>query len=238
MEVERTECDDGFKKTARAFRTTIPKVPDDPSTRPRQVPEVHVVSLTYPLNSLSVSKMKYLRRYRSFIHEARIICHDAESSVKDIYDSLIPKGCVVQFFHVEYSVDTDSATVNMKSLVPLVSSIHIKIPSIREDDVFRAVSTVCESEDFGIRISGWHEFDAKYVEFVLECCSKKKNAKMGKNEVAKATFAYEVAKTYIVFWSEESYQSVENSTLGMYTPEDSSRPSNTSRDAVIPSDST
>lgn len=229
MEAERAECDNQFKTTARAFRTTIPKTPD---LQHRSVPQVHVVSLSYPPSSLTTSKMKYLRRYKSFIHEARIICHDAESSAKDLYDSLIPRGCVVQFLHVEYAVDTVSSTVNIKSLVPLVSSVHIKISTIQEDDVFRAVSTVCDSEDFGIRLSGWHEFDSRYVEFVSDALLT--------NRVKKnlSTFAYEVAKTYVVFWSEESYQSVENSTFGKYTPDDSSRPSNTSRDGDIPSDST
>lgn len=227
------ECGDRFKKTARAFRTTIPKSPEV-KVLGKHIPEVHAVSLSYPPDPLTESKMKYLRRYKSFMHEARIICHDATSSAKDLYDSLIPRGCVVQFLHVEYSLDTTSSTVNVRDLFGRVSSVHIKIKEIREDDVFRAVSTVRDSEDFGLRISGWHKFDDKYVEFVLEALKSEKTS-VGSHLTK---FFYEVARGYLVFWSEESYQSVENSTLGKYSSEDSSRPSKTSLDEENPSDST
>ena len=224
------ECDDRFKKTARAFRTTVPRCPDVTVT-PRHIPLVHAVSLSYPPDPLTESKMKYLRRYKSFIHEARIFCHDPTCSAKDAYESLIPSGCVVQFLHVEYSLDTASSTVNVRGLFGRVSSVHIKIKEIREDDVFRAVSTVRECEDFGLRISGWHKFNDQYVEFVVEALKNRKEGPCTK-------FSYEVARGYLVFWSEESFQSVENSTFGKYTPEASSRPSNTSLDGETPSDST
>lgn len=217
--------DSEFKKSARAFRTTIPIAGEDTSTDPDD-PKVHVVCLAYPPNRDTRSRLKYLGRYMSFIHEARIVCSDETSSVKDLYDSLIPRGCVVQFLHVEYSVDTDVSTVNMSSLRTFVSSVHIKVPSIREDDVYRAVSTVCESEDFGVRISGWHSFTPKYVEFVLDSFPKNANV------------SYEVSRGYLVLWAEEKYQSVENSTLGKYDPVDSSSPSKASRDEESPSDST
>lgn len=227
------ECDDRFKKTARAFRTTIPKTSENLVTG-KHIPEVHAVSLCYPPDALTESKMKYLRRYKSFIHEARIICHEATSSANDLYDSLIPRGCIVQFLHVEYSLDTTSSTVNLRDLFGRVSSVHIKVKEIREDDVFRAVSTVRDSEDFGVRISGWHNLDDKYVEFVLEALKSEKR-RLGNHSTK---FSYEVARGYLIFWSEESYQSVENSTLGKYIPEDSSRPSKTSLEGEIPLDST
>lgn len=228
--------DSEFKKTARAFRTTLPSYGEDEGST--EDPKVHVVCLTYPPNPGTRSKLKYLRRYRSFIHEARIVCSDALSSAKDLYDSLIPRGCVVQFLHVEYSVDTEYSTVNMSSLRGLVSSVHIKIQTIREDDVFRAVSTVRKSDDFGIRISGWHAFTPQYVEFVRDSFGD-----------SSGNFLYEVSRGYLVFWAEEKYpqsveaqsvkaQSVENSTLGRYDPVDSSSPSKTSREAENPSDST
>ena len=181
---------DDFKKMARAFGTVEVGPRDD------TCPEHHVVCLTYPPDSSSVSKIKYLRRYKSFIHEARIVCSDADSSAKDLYDSLIPRGCVVQFFHVEYSVETLVSTVNVRALAPVVSSLHIKIASIQEDDVFRCVSTVLESDDLGIRLSGWHKFDEKNVQLVVEA--------LGKSN-PKSNFFSEVENTHLVFWSEESY---------------------------------
>lgn len=178
---------DEFKVLARAFGTVVQE---------EQVvhPGPHVVSLTYPPDSASVSKIKYLRRYKSFIHEARIRCTDADSSAKDLYDSLIPRGCVVQFFHVEYvEVETLVSTVNVGALAPVVSSIHIKMTSIQEDDVFRCVSTVLESDDLGIRLSGWHKFDDKHVQLVVEA--------LGKSN-PKSNFFSRVEKTHLVFWSE------------------------------------
>lgn len=197
------EASDLFKKTARAFRTTVPKDGSTPDADLRS--KIHVVCLSFPPDPLSISKIKYLRRYKSFIHEARIVCKDAGSSVKDIFDSLVPKECVLQFLHVEYSVDTVVSTVNIAALVSFVSSVHIRLSSIREDDVFNAVSTVRDADDFGIRLSGWHEFSSKYVELVQEALGE---------STAGSTFSFEVAKNYLVFWSEERYQSVENSTLG------------------------
>ena len=186
-----------FKEMAYAFRTV--------ETQDGSVDGVHVVCLTYPPDSTSVSKIKYLRRYKSFIHEARILCKDADSSAKDLYDSLIPRGCVVQFFRVEYSVETLVSTVNICALSPSVSSIHIKMASIQEDDVFNCVSTVRQSDDLGIRLSGWHKFDEKYVDLVVEALGK---------PTSKSDFFFEVDKDLLVFWSEERYQSLENSTLG------------------------
>lgn len=182
-----------FKKMARAFGTVEV---DGVHPRDETNPELHVVVLTYPPDSTSVSKIKYLRRYKSFIHEARIVCSDADSSAKDLYDSLIPRGCVVQFFHVEYSVETLVSTVNVSSLEPVVSSLHIKMASIQEDDVFRCVSTVLESDDLGIRLSGWHKFDEKHVQLVVEA--------LGKSN-PKSNFFSQVENNFLVFWSEESY---------------------------------
>lgn len=181
---------DDFKKVARAFGTVDVGPVDD------TCPEHHVVCLTYPPDSTSVSKIKYLRRYKSFIHEARIVCRDADSSAKDLYDSLIPRGCVVQFFHVEYSVETLVSTVNVQALASVVSSIHIELASIQEDDVFRCVSTVLESDDLGIRLSGWHKFDEKHVQLVVEA--------LGKSN-PRSIFFSEVDSKTLVFWSEESY---------------------------------
>lgn len=166
-------------------------------------------------------KIKYLRRYKSFIHEAKIVCSDADSSGKDLYHSLIPAGCVVQFFRVQYSTEILVSTVNVISLAPLVSSLHIKMASIQEDDVFRCVSAVHKSNDFGIRLSGWPEFDEKYVQLLVDALGTSKS---------NSTFCSQVEPSNLVFWSEESYQksyrksyqkscqeshqSVQNSTLG------------------------
>ena len=188
-----------FKEMAYAFRSV------QGVGMSTNVDGVHVVCLTYPPDATSVSKIKYLRRYKSFIHEARITCKDADSSAKDLYDSLIPRGCVVQFFRVDYSVETLVSTINICALSSLVSSIHIKMASIQEDDVFRCVSAVRRSDDVGIRLSGWHEFDEKYVELVVEALGK-----INSN----SDFFFEVDKDLLVFWSEERYQSLENSTLG------------------------
>lgn len=201
---------DDYKKLARAFRTI--EVEHEKKDEKKDVSDdlnnFHVVSLNYPPDSTSVSKIKYLRRYKSFIHEAKVVCSDADSSAKDLYDSLIPAGCVVQFFHVQYSVETLVSTVNVSTLAPLVSSLHIKMASIQEDDVFRCVSAVRESDDLGIRLSGWHEFDDKYVQLVVEALGTSKTSN------SKSTFCSQVETSNLVFWSEESYQSVENSTLG------------------------
>ena len=192
-----------YKEMAYAFRTVEEKRVGETPDRP--VDGVHVVCLTYPPDSTSVSKIKYLRRYKSFIHEARIVCKDADSSAKDLYDSLIPRECVVQFFHVKYSVETLVSTVNIRALSPSVSSIHIEVPSIQEDDVFQSVSTVRLSDNLGIRLSGWHKFDEKYVDLVV--------AALGK-ATSTSDFFFKVDRDSLVFWSEERYQSLENSTLG------------------------
>ena len=187
---------DDFKQVARAFGT-VEMEPNLRTDLPIDSPtDPHIVCLTYPPDSTSVSKIKYLRRYKSFIHEAKILCSDADSSAKDLYDSLIPRGCVVQFFHVQYSVETLVSTVNIRSLTPLVSSLHIKMASIQEDDVFRCVSAVLESGDLGIRLSGWHTFDNNHVQLVKETLEKPN---------PKSNFFSEVDKNFLVFWSEESY---------------------------------
>lgn len=219
--------DSEFKKTARAFRTTVPSSREEESAFDG-APKVHVVCLSYPPDPGTRSKLKYLRRYRSFIHEARISSSDDSTSAKDLYDSLIPPGCVVQFLRVEYSVDTEYSTVNMSSLRGLVSSVHIKLPSISEDDVFRSVSTVLSSDDFGVRISGRHAFTPQHVELVRDSFVRN----------LQGNFMYEISTGYLVFWVEEASQSVENSTLGRYDPVDSSNPSKTSREEEKPSDST
>lgn len=186
---------DEYKQAARAFRTV--EVEQNPGTDPKDV-TTHVVCLTYPPDSTSLSKIKYLRRYKSFIHEAKIVCSDADSSAKDLYDSLIPRGCKVQFFHVEYSAETLVSTVNLPDLAAEVSSIHIKLSSIQEDDVFRSVSTVLKSElDLGIRLSGWHEFDEKHIELVRETLERRSSS---------FNFFSEVDKKFLVFWSEEKYE--------------------------------
>lgn len=188
--------DKKYRHTARAFRTTVPSG----NKEDEFFKEVtHTVSLTYPPDEDTLSKIKYLRRYKSFIHEARIFSKDASSSVKEIYDSLIPQGCTLQYLQVEYEGDTRLSTMDVRSLYKRVSSIHIKIKHIREDDVFRAMSAVRHNDDFGIKISGWHQFDKKYIEFAQE--ATKESLKSTKESV----FNYEIGTSYLVFWSEEMY---------------------------------
>lgn len=46
-------------------------------------------------------------------------------------------------------------------------TVHIKVDAIREGDVFKSICAVKEN-DVGTRITGWQEFDKKYVQLVDE----------------------------------------------------------------------
>ena len=179
------------KRLARAFRG-IPSGDVDVDGKENS-PSIHVVSLTYPPDDETLSKMKYLRRYRSFIHESRVFSKDS-IPVRELYDSLIPEGCKVQYFQVEYSDDTKNAFVNIDSLNPNVSSLHVSMKIIREDDVFTAMSMVKKQEDFGIRISGWHDFNEEYLKFMDDTIGD-----------SKGLFHLEIGRSHIVFWTEEKY---------------------------------
>lgn len=193
------ECDDAFKKSAKAFRTTVPRL-SSPVTTPttsQGTPEtMHVVCMVFPPDRLTLSKRACLRRYKSFIHEARIVCNKEDASAKDVYDALIPKGCVVQFLHVEFSTRVNCALVNVKSLSSIVSSVHVKVYRVEKDDILRAMYAVIRSGDFGIRISGLHDFTVDFVKSVY--------ASLVLHGASGSNFLYEVARPYVVFWSEES----------------------------------
>lgn len=183
------------KDLARAFRTTIPSksdvsdvlILDDSEDKPKK----HTVTFNYPPDEETLNKIKYLRRYKSFIHEA-IIFSTRESSVKDIYDSLIPKGSKVQFIEIEYKDGVSISTVNIEKLN--VDSVHIKLETIGEDDIHRCMSAVKSRVDFGIKLSGWHEFDKKYLNFVDETTGE-----------SIGILNYDMGKSHVVFWSEEKY---------------------------------
>lgn len=65
-----------------------------------------MVSLTHPPDVETLAKIYYLRRYRFFINEARMFSLHG-SSAQELYNSLIPGGCKVQFLQVEYSDDNN-----------------------------------------------------------------------------------------------------------------------------------
>ena len=176
------------KLTARAFRTTIPskdEVVENPEGK-------HTVTFTYPPDKETSDKIKYLRRYKSFIHEAIIFSND-ESPVIDIYESLVPKGCEVQFVEVEYKNDVVNSTMNIGKLRS--KSVHIKMETIREDDIYRAMTAVKENIDFGVKISGWNDqFDKKYLDLVDENTGE-----------TSGILNLDVGKSHVTFWSEERY---------------------------------
>lgn len=192
--------DERFRDTARAFRRTIPSPSSPvPSTN---VPRTHVVSLMYPPDELTLSKLVHLRRYQSFIHEVHVLCSDEEASAKNIYDALIPRGCVVQFLNLEFSTRLNSSMLNIRSLSAVVSSVHIRVYRIEKDDIVRAIAAVLTSEDFGIRISGNHNFEDKFVIHLRDALLADGKVKRRVN------FFHEVAERYLCFWSEESFVSV------------------------------
>lgn len=205
--MEEGDPNDIYESTARNFRTTFDDDDDalsNASAKDRDLgherkPLLHVVSLRYPPDSITNSKIKYLRRYRSFIHEAEVVCRDSDSSAKDIYDSVVPRECEVQFLRIHYDVDTTVSTAKLASLVDVVSSIHINIPIIREDDVFRTISAVCDAKDFGVRLSGWHDFKSEYIELVRQTSSTSGQTSTANN------FFYEVKTSDLLFWVQEAY---------------------------------
>ena len=180
------------KLTARSFRTTTPSRGDEvivesPSGK-------HTVTFTYPPDKETLDKIKYLRRYKSFIHETIIFSND-ESPVINIFDSLIPKGCEVQFVEVEYKNDVVNSTMNIGKLnSKKVSSVHIKMERISEDDIHRCMTAVKENIDFGVKLSGWHQFDKKYLDLVDETTGE-----------SIGIFNKQVGKSSVTFWSEEKY---------------------------------
>jgi len=179
------------KDLARAFRTTIPSKTGVQSEVAENKPRKHTVTFNYPPDPETLNKIKYLRRYKSFIHES-IIFSTKESSVKDIYDSLIPKGCKVQFIEIEYKNGVSISTVNIEKLN--VDSVHIKLETISEDDIHRSMAAVKSRVDFGVKLSGWHEFDKKYLDFVDETTGE-----------TTGILNYDIGKSHVVFWSEEKY---------------------------------
>jgi len=180
------------KRLARAFRTTTPSRSKENYENVDMLERIHTTTLNYPPDMETLSKIKYLRRYKSFIHEVLIFSKE-KSSVIEIFESLIPRGCTVQFLQVEYKNDTDISTLNIDRLLS-VSSVHIKLEKIYEDDIFRSMSSVKENTDFGIKLSGWHEFDDKYFMLVNETIGE-----------SRGIFNYDIGKSHVVFWSEEKY---------------------------------
>ena len=90
------------KRLARSFRTTTPsRSKENYENMDMSERIIHTTTLNYPPDMETLSKIKYLRRYKSFIHEVFIFSKE-ESSVVEIFKSLIPKSCIVQFLQVEY----------------------------------------------------------------------------------------------------------------------------------------
>ena len=121
--------------------------------------DVHIVSITFPLDGPSVDKLREISMFKSFIHELKVDCIDGNQSVNDIFTSTVPIGCSVQTITVRYEDSTSRSCVDIVNLSGKVESVHVISSSVNDKDVKKCNLLIKEGVCLTVRLSG----------FVSEC---------------------------------------------------------------------
>lgn len=138
---------------ARKFRTVVDKTSTEDDIG--DLPETHVVNVTYPPTPTSNITLDAISKYKSFVHDFRVECGDKSVSVYEIFTAIFPIGCTLQSMTVRYDTDQpERATIGMGQLSDSMESVHIISPSISENDVSASTTIVGEKKDFSVRLTG------------------------------------------------------------------------------------
>lgn len=88
---------------------------------------VHLVSITHPVDEKSLTTLSYLSKYKSFVHEMTIITESDESAF-EIFTSVLPSGCDVQFVKILYVSTPTRACQGISNFTSSVEAVHIITP--------------------------------------------------------------------------------------------------------------
>jgi len=88
---------------------------------------VHLVSIIHPIDENSLKTISYLSKYKSFVHEMTIITESDESAF-EIFTSVVPYGCDVQFVKILYVSTPTRACQGVIHFPSSVEAVHIITP--------------------------------------------------------------------------------------------------------------
>lgn len=88
---------------------------------------VHLVSIIHPIDEKSLKTISYLSKYKSFVHEMTIITESDESAF-EIFTSVVPSGCDVQFVKILYVSTPTRACQGVSHFPSSVEAVHIITP--------------------------------------------------------------------------------------------------------------
>jgi len=88
---------------------------------------VHLVSIIHPIDENSLKTISYLSKYKSFVHEMTIITESDESAF-EIFTSVVPSGCDVQFVKILYVSTPTRACQGVIHFPSSVEAVHIITP--------------------------------------------------------------------------------------------------------------
>lgn len=129
----------------------------------------HIVSLKYPPGPVEIAHVRILDNFKSFIHELFVHCSSGDVSVQQLFSSLVPDGCRVQTLRVEYAVETSVSLSNIGRLAEgSVSSVTVKLLSIKLIDVRSALAAVKFNKGFAVKLCGWHEITPNHILFLKD----------------------------------------------------------------------